>query len=317
MEYIKTTKCAAMALLIAATSVFAAEEMPDPRQFTEVTNQIWRDSTDANVAMGQFKDKERLNEESRQDKKKEYAQSIENYKEAYLAYTKNQTPDNLQKMEEARKKQQEAQAALADVISNKILGKIDFVNDMSKRFVRLSRSYNKLGTLAENYKGAIDSMNAGSLNYQVKSGIVMVGEQVQQMLKIDPENKALQQAMATVEKQAKLYKTLGTKFTVDEQIKEQAEILADLAASLAYVKQNLEAQKEKLKMAVIRVTIREAFKGLDIRGGELPASFLEGIVELDNDIDDFEKMSSDDDEKKEDTTNDRVYGAWQSLKDSL
>ncbi len=307
------SKFAATALMLCLPGLIA-DELPDARKFTEITNQIWKQSTDVNVAVGKFNDKEKVNEETRQDKMSIYKNSLKDYQDAFKAYSENQTEENLKALQDARDKQKTAQAEVADVISNKILGKIDFVNDMSQRFFKLSKSYTTLGDLTGKYKDALNGMNASALNYQVKSNIVTVGRQVQEVLKMDPNNQALKDAMARVNKQAKLFKELPTKFTVEGQVTEQARILKNLSADLLYVKQTLEAQKQKLKMAVVTITIREAFEGLNIKAGELPKGFLKDIAGISDDIEEFEGLGLNKDANaKENDELEDSYSAFESL----
>ena len=308
------SKFAATALMLCLPGLIA-DELPDVRKFTEITNQIWKQSTDANVAVSKFNDKEKTNEETRQDKMSIYKNSLKDYQDAFKAYSENQSEENLKVLQDARDKQKAAQAEVADVLSNKILGKIDFVNDMSQRFFKLSRTYNSLGELTGQYKDAVRGFNAGVINKEVRNNIVMVGKQVQEVMKLDPDNKALKDAMARVNKQAKLFKELPTKYTVEGQVTEQARILKNLSADLLYVKQTLEAQKQKLKMAIVTITIREAFEGLNIKTGELPKGFLKDIAGISDDIEAFESLglNKDAEAKEADTSDDDSYAAFESL----
>ena len=80
MEFIKTTKCAAVAMLVAATGLFA-DEVPDARQFAEVSREIWKNTTAINTITENFNKGEEDQETIRQTKLNVLKNAAEEFRE--------------------------------------------------------------------------------------------------------------------------------------------------------------------------------------------------------------------------------------------
>ena len=290
MKLIKTTTSVAMTLLVAATSVFAVEEVPDARQFAELSRQIWRNSSELTATVGQFNKNEQDHETLRQTKLNDYKDVVENYNKALRNYTEKKTEENRLALDKAKDTETEVRSELTNMVTDRVLRSIEHIDDVTQRFFVLSKSYEELGNVASSYKDSLKGMNSAGLNYQVKSSIVNSGRIIKSLIASDPENEELKDALKTVENEAKLYMELGDEFTVDTQIKKQAEILKDLTAQLGRVKLILERRKKEITIFAVTSLIEDALSGIDFEDAIIPTEILNDAKKVGTDIEDIRKI---------------------------
>ncbi|MBQ7176002.1 MAG: hypothetical protein IJS08_01195 [Victivallales bacterium] len=279
MKLYKTTTVIAIATLFALSVIFA-QEVPTAKQFSEITRDIMEKVIVNQREHGAQSAQVKINTERIKDKINAYHDCVNEYRNALEASANDSSPETLEARQAAYDRQEKALSEVAEAISNDIDMQMKFTEETCKRLMDISKSYDKLAVLIDRFKFGLKGTDTETIDAMVRSNIKSVGKQLIQLRELDPHNKAINNALAVVNNQAKLYKQLDSSFTTNERIREQAEILRDLSASLLYAREALKAQKDELKIKIVAVTIKHLFGGMKISlkpGGELPGEFIKGI----------------------------------------